>query len=133
MEETTEKTKTTNHKRGKDGKKLVQRSLWRRNYRVEDVSHLSSMGCDLLVGQEFRIEVKSTAKKSTPIVVDPAKFDVLCIVFFSALGDSIFYLKDKSDLKHMVSPSNPTAYYVGTKQIKLYFTKKPQEILGSPH
>lgn len=112
---------------GKKGESLVKKNLWRRNYRVEDVSHLAN-GSDLLVEGTFRVEVKTTSKDNTPVTLYLDRFDVLCMVFIEKFSVHVFYLKNKEDLQHMVSPTDPNVYYIGAKQIKEYFTKKPQEV-----
>lgn len=119
--------KQINQNIGRKGEELVKKTLWRRDYRVKDISDIPG-GCDLLVNGTYRVEVKSTSKTSTPIIVDSERFDVLCVVFFGDFGPSIYYLKDKKDLEHMASPTNVDTYHITPRQVALYFTKKPQDV-----
>lgn len=118
---------TNAHDAGKYAESLAQKSLWRRNYRVKDISHEGrDERADLLVNEKYKVEVKSMRGKSTTINLFPERFDVLCIVSLNELQDLVYFLKDKNSLKEM--QSSDSVYKIDAEIIKKFFTKNPKNI-----
>ena len=104
---------------------LVSKSLWRRNYRVKNVSHVGSE-FDLLVQKGTRVKVVTSTER---IELYPERFDVLCFVSFDARINmaSIFYLKNKTLLRRM-RIEKTSLYTVEGDDLQVHFTRKPQEV-----
>lgn len=110
--------------RGKQAEKIVKQNLWRRNYRVKDVSY-AGIGFDLLVEDKWRVEVKSVSG-STTISLKVDNFDVLAIVYIGPISNEILYLKEKSTLERLLKTGN--IYKFSEDDFNTHFTKKPQEV-----
>lgn len=120
-------TKLTNldpNTRGKQAEKIVKQNLWRRNYRVKDVSY-AGIGFDLLVEDNWRVEVKSVTG-STTIGLKIDNFDVLAIVYIGPVSTDILYLKDKSRLEGLLKTGD--IYKFNEDDFVTHFTKKPQDV-----
>lgn len=120
------KYKADANSRGKFAEKLVKQNLWRRNYRVKDVSY-AGFGYDLLVDEKWRVEVKSLSGDTT-MNLDVEKFDVLTLVYLGLVSNDILYLKDKKNLKKLNKTG--TIYAISKQDLIEYFTKKPQEVFS---
>jgi len=117
------------HQVGRRAELIVQKNLWRRNYRVKDVSRMK-LGYDILVNEKYRVEIKSMRGPSTTIKLDPSKFDVFCVIALNDFRDFIYYLRDKKDIKLFFRSTGVIA--LSTEIIKKHFTRKPQEVFGEP-
>ncbi len=114
--------------RGRLAEKIAQKYLWQRNYRVRDVSRIHKFGCDLLVNDTFRVEIKSMCDEETSFQLRPDSFDVLCVVYLHPLGNRIFFLKDKKNLKKMAKQNTYEIYSVNVFTLRDLFTVKPKGI-----
>lgn len=112
--------------RGDSAEKLVKENLWQRNYRVKDVSRTRALGCDLIVDNKHRVEVKSMMGDTTTLRLTPSKFDVLCLVVLVRIGPHlIFYIKDKDALAGLKKDG---VYHITPEAIREHFTEKPSEV-----
>lgn len=111
---------------GRLAEKHVKNNLWRRNYRVKDVSRIPPQAYDLLVSGKYRVEVKSMRGSTTSLSLDPKKFDILCIVVFGA-STSLHYSKNKKSLARL-KKGKASIYHINPDTLSMYFTKKPQEV-----
>lgn len=116
------------HEVGKYAEALVQKSLWRRNYRVKDISYDRDENgrADLLVNSKYKVEVKSMRGNQTTLSLTPSKFDVLCIVVIGEFKSLIYYLKDKKTLPDIQIPGGH--YKINSEKIKKLFTTNPKNI-----
>ena len=115
-----------NNTEADDLREEVKESLWSRNIRVKDVSVIPHARYDLLVALKYRVKIFGLPKDTYGIqTIDSNDFDVLCVVYKSFLGVSIFYLRDKAYLKELEINGN---LVINEEDIQKYFTKKTKDV-----
>lgn len=120
------KNTSTSQEVGKLAEKIAQQSLWRKNYRVRDVSYVSGLNYDLLVNDKYKVEVKSMRGNTTRFKLSPDKFDILCVVYLHELGNKVFFLKDKKSLDGLLEgPYLRLDFDI----LKEFFTRKPDVVM----
>lgn len=121
---------TTTNDRGRKAELLVKQSLWRRDFRVKDMSSIrqdSGKWFDLLVNGRHRLEVKSIhGKESGTINLRHDDFDILCVVLCGVLRNSIYYLKDKGMLNELLKGSGVN---ITPRVLREYFTLRPGDVM----